>query len=225
MTTSQTSRWMQWALSAALLLAALAITIIVSLEMMSEQETGMLVKQQRKVETQAWIVSTLVSEPSETKEAFVRRLAIYMQAWTQEHGAEVCGFLATDGERWGVRLTTQKSQAFCFFAAAMVPEGMTATPETIHTHPSAKNGWLAVNDSTRAAAKAIGDYKLGSRGTHWMKVEPGFSGDDYNAGPGYLVVDGRVLHQAGRGTEREVSVSLLAQTENHAQGIAQSYVP
>lgn len=163
----------------------------------------------REVQVKAHLLGSHVSAPGETKEAFVLRVAAEMQRWTDRTGNEACGVLTTDGQRWGVSLTTQQAQVLCFFAREVVPAGMTATDENIHSHPTPDKGHLRITAETRQVLRDVGDRVLLKRvkdangGRLRVEVE-GFSTDDYAAGPGYLVVNGRLYFQAGRGTQREV---------------------
>lgn len=163
----------------------------------------------QEVQVKAHLLGSHVSEPGETKEMFVLRVAAEMQRWTDLTGNEACGVLATDGQRWGVSLTTQQAQVLCFFAREVVPAGMTATGENIHSHPTPDKGHLRITAETRQVLRDVGDRVLLKRvkdangGRLRVEVE-GFSTDDYAAGPGYLVVNGRLYFQAGRGTQREV---------------------
>ena len=165
---------------------------------------------QRAVQTRAWIVGTHLSEPGETKEAFVRRIAPIMEAWTTQTGNEVCGVLATDGQNWGVKLTTQRSQVMCFFAATVLPEGMQATTDTIHTHPVPPEGstHLLITDETMESLRMVRDRVMVKRineGHRRLRVQvQGFSPDDYAAGPGYLIVGGRLLYQDGPGVSNDL---------------------
>jgi hypothetical protein len=166
----------------------------------------------REVSAKAWIVATLTSEPDEDHDAFLLRVAHYMQRWTDTNNAEVCGYLASDGTRWGVRLTTLKSQLTCISSKQVVPDGMIASGENIHSHPSAgEHGTLSTSMDTKRVARAFRE-QVG----RVIRPSPGFSKDDFDAGPGYLVADGKLSYQAGEGTvrilgeTRETSEQLLA---------------
>jgi len=155
---------------------------------------------QKAVEAKAWPVETYISAAGESKEAFLLRIAPAVSSWTAENQAETCAFVATDGQRWGVKLITIRSQFDCIFAYGVAPTGMETTSETFHSHPPAtQGGYIKLTDATRAAAKALGDPSI--RGVQTMRVENGgeFSERDFNAGAGYLVTNGHLLFQDGRG--------------------------
>jgi len=152
-----------------------------------------------EVAAKAWLVATYTSEAGEAKETFLLRVAPAIAGWTAESQAEACAFVATDGQRWGLKLITLRSQFECVFAYGVAPEGMTTTKETFHSHPPAtRGGYIKLTEATKAAAKALGDPSL--RGVSHMRVENDgeFSERDYRAGPGYLVTNGRLLFQDGR---------------------------
>jgi len=159
------------------------------------------------VAAQAWPVATHLSAPGEAKEAFLLRIAPEVAVWTAENQAEACAFVATDGERWGLKLITLRSQFECVFAYGVVPEGMTTTNETFHSHPPADGGgYITLTEGTKAAAAALGDASL--RRVRQLRVENGgeFSERDFSAGPGYLITNGRLLFQNGRGKKNRRDV-------------------
>lgn len=210
MTASRSNRWAQWALSAALFFAGLLITIIVCRGVFFplDGDGGHVKYRKKEITTQAWVVASMISEPGESREAFIRRLAKYMQDWTDKNDAEACGFLATDGQRWGVKLTTQRSQVMCLMDPSIVPTGLVAkhSDDTIHSHPRAsQGGWLEVSEATEKAAAVVGERGLERTGPWSTKVRVsvnGFSRDDYSSGPGFLVANGVIYYQKGRGTQQ-----------------------
>ncbi|WP_296246279.1 hypothetical protein [uncultured Stenotrophomonas sp.] len=152
------------------------------------------------VQAKAWPVATYVSEPGEGKEAFLLRIASPVQEWTQSNEAEACAFIATDGERWGLKLITLRSQFECVFAYGVAPEGMTTTRETFHSHPPTNSGgYITLTEATKAAAKALGDASLDRIKMMRVENEGEFSERDFKAGPGYLITNGHLLFQDGRG--------------------------
>jgi hypothetical protein len=161
----------------------------------------------KAVQAKAWPVATHVSVPGEAKEAFLLRVAPEVATWTAENQAEACAFVATDGQRWGLRLITLRSQFECVFAYGVAPDGMTTTAETFHSHPPADGGgYVTLTEGTKAAADALGDTSL--RRVRKLRVENGgeFSERDFNAGPGYLITNGRLLFQSGRGKKNRRDV-------------------
>lgn len=150
-----------------------------------------------KAETQPWPrepVSEHISEPGETLENFLMRdVGPALNSFTRETGHEGCGVIATDGARFAVRLGSDGVQHGCAIHLADVPTGFTSTREHIHSHPNMPILRLTRRDREWSAH-------------HWSQSPPrelrndgkaGFSPADYAAGPGWLVVSGRLMHQAG----------------------------
>ncbi|WP_036041577.1 hypothetical protein [Bradyrhizobium yuanmingense] len=138
------------------------------------------------------------SQPGEAKAAFLHRVGAQMRAWSDDSRHEACAVIASDGERFGVVVTTSGSHVACANNHRTVPAGMTSTGETIHTH-----GANLRFKANKADAKLAG-YREG-----WpvsgQKVAD-FSLTDY-AEPGYLAAPGGVLlYQNGKGTQREVAL-------------------
>ena len=80
--------------------------------------------------------------------------------------------------------------------------GFTALGQSVHSHPSTP-------DVRPTGSELAIQRMFGIRGLPYKVVEKnagskGFSPVDFEAGPGYLVVSGRVMHQQGLRTTREV---------------------
>lgn len=122
-----------------------------------------------------------VSAEGETQAQFLHRVGARMRKHSDRFGAEVCAPIGTDGERFGVIVTTSNSEAVCGIVFANVPNGMRPTGETIHTHAKRDR-----KDSV----------------FHMDQFGPG----DWVV-PGYLAAPGGVLlYQSGKGTQREVAL-------------------
>lgn len=65
--------------------------------------------QSKTAQAKTWPVATCASERGETKEAFLLRIAPEVAAWTAENQAKACAFVATDGQRRGLKLITLRS--------------------------------------------------------------------------------------------------------------------
>lgn len=145
-------------------------------------------------------VATFNSMPGEGMSAFVKRIAPDMVAMTAASGHEVCGMIAvreSDGVSRGafsLKVGTIGSQISCSNDA--VEDGYTNIRTSVHTHPLKRVIRLTALD-------------MKARGTPAGKLRTEtvdnchFSGPDYSTS-GYLLTCGKVLHQTGRGTEREV---------------------
>lgn len=137
-----------------------------------------------------------VSETGEALDAFVLRIAPRLRAYSDETGFEACGVLATDGDRFGIIVGTNRSHAACGNADTFVPAGMKPVGQTLHSHRT--GGMYRANKNDRAL--------IGGRvGKGYRATEADtFSAADFTA-PGYLVGSGAVWHQIGKRTVRRVS--------------------
>lgn len=139
---------------------------------------------------------TTTSQPGESMDAFVLRIAPRLREFSDAMGFEACGVMATDGERFGAVIGTNRAHAACGSAVEFVPDGMKATGETIHSHRQAGTYRANENDSTLMGGRA------GKRFT--AKDADEFSPQDLHA-PGYLVGQRSVWHQAGRRSVRQIA--------------------
>jgi hypothetical protein len=138
------------------------------------------------------------SEPGESKEEFLLRLAAFQRGWTHYNGAEACGVIARKGDTYSVITQTIDSQVEC--GARAIYAGWENTGETIHSHPEANaGGRVHITPGTRRVSAA-----LVGRMTHVQIRRHQFSEGDYASGCGYLVDHGALLYQCGKGTERHI---------------------
>lgn len=160
--------------------------------------------------TQAWLVGSYTSNPGESRDAFVLRVAGALKAWTDATGTEACGPIVRTATGYAVTLTTEKSQVVCLISI-QAPAGDTLTGDSIHSHPT-DGGRRKVRLTTQdmAALRALGRGgfvdMLRRMDIRQVDAEPDtFSPDDYATGAGYLVVGSRLLYQHGQGTARLVA--------------------
>lgn len=139
------------------------------------------------------LLGDYISEQGETRDAFVLRVSPVLERFTKATGFEACGVLATDGQRFGVRLASIGSVLACELRASEVPAGMSALNVSIHSHPA---GVVQLTRAEIRRAAMAGNRALA--GGRAQKVMPGFSNPDFASGPGYLVADGKVYFQMGR---------------------------
>ena len=140
-------------------------------------------------------LSTEVSAPGETLDAFVVRIAPVLRAYTRATGYEACGVLASDGERFAVVVGSNLSHAACGTSDTFVPSGFSPVGQTLHSHRT--GGTYRANESDRTL--------MGGRvGANFKSSAPDeFSPHDFHA-PGYLVGARGVWHQEGRRAVRRV---------------------
>ncbi len=77
---------------------------------------------------------TDTSEPGESMDAFAARLGPRLRQFSDATGFEACGVIASEGQRFGAVIGTNRSRIACANFHAKVPQGMTSTGETIHSH-------------------------------------------------------------------------------------------
>lgn len=141
-------------------------------------------------------VFTETSQPGETMDAFVLRIAPKLAEYTAETGFEACGAIASDGERFGVVVGSNGGHTVCVNFHRRVPDGMTSTRQTVHSHTTMKSYRLTAADTLVVRGMPAGAVQRGGNAER-------FSDEDF-AAPGYVVTSRTVKHQAGRGTERTI---------------------
>jgi len=139
-------------------------------------------------------IGTYKSAAGEDLHTFLLRIAPVLADFTHAHGWEACGTIgkAADGT-YGVVLGSNDAQIGCLAGEAGVPDGMTWTGETIHSHPESST--LDMGPTDRAYAKATGTADPYARQFYGSPKD--FSSADFTGEAGYLVADGRLLYQPG----------------------------
>lgn len=138
------------------------------------------------------------SEKGETMDAFMIRVAPQLRAYSDETGFEACAAIArSDSEDvYGVVVGSNKSHIACAIFSSMVPEGMRATGQTVHSHGGDRAFTASVADKALMMQALI--PPRGKVLTVHGQTLDAFSDVDMDAGPGYLAApDGGLLHQAG----------------------------
>jgi hypothetical protein len=176
--------------------------------------TSMVFAKEDVVTVQAYPVATYTSNPGESYQAFVLRVAENLRDWAAVNGQEACGPFAKypDG-RFVVELTTEKVQEACIIDTK-APEGATLVGDSIHDHPKGVSGgdfkltatdcafFLAMGESQ--SANACREHRYGV----YVKGERpyDFSDDDFRGGAGYLVTmeDQHLRYQHGEGTSKDL---------------------
>lgn len=149
-----------------------------------------------------------VSQENENLDDFLLRISPIAEQFTVMTGWEVCGFVAQGKNgQYGVRLSSTRGAISCSMSSNNVPFGMTAMRLTYHTHPegnarptAADAEFYADNPATSGRMVKVGKpvkIGVGAQGSDM------FSDGDY-AAPGYLAAEGKLLHQEGKGSERDV---------------------
>lgn len=71
-------------------------------------------------------VSKFYSNPGESQRAFAKRVTRELEVWSRRNGFASCGWIATDGDRFGVVAMTVQRRASC--SANQHPMEMELTP-------------------------------------------------------------------------------------------------
>lgn len=150
---------------------------------------------------------TFVSQEGESEQEFVLRVAPTLRDLTKATGWEVCGVLAQGEAGMGVVLTSSQATIACVLRPELVPEGMEATARSIHSHPGPNTKDVGFTDMDHHLAQASGHRLTIARGQDRGRANQrggGFSTQDFEMGPGYLVLEREVLYQEGFGTVARV---------------------
>ncbi|MBN8224822.1 MAG: hypothetical protein J0L89_08405 [Xanthomonadales bacterium] len=139
-----------------------------------------------------------LSDPGESLDAFVLRISPRLRAYSDETGFEACGVLATNGERFGVVVGSNRAHIACANFDSFTPTGMTPTGQTIHSHGKDRPSRANKNDLALMGQQLAA---LGGAGKAMVTVAgqalDAFSSTDFHGGPGYLATPAGVLHQQG----------------------------
>ena len=208
MKTSASNRWAQWALMVAFFLVGLILTFIVVISVWKNAATdlgqeyrqavleqpvervripgGSAVEYQRLFE--------VMSEPGETIDSFALKIGPTLRAYSDASTYEACGALASDGNRFGVVIGSNRSHLGCVIFHHLIPEGMWSIGQSIHSHGGDVKFSANKND--------LALQSLLFRDIATLRFVAGqcldqFSLADFSAGAGYLATPTGVLHQNG----------------------------
>lgn len=147
---------------------------------------------------QPTIVMDFESNQNESYTDFVMRVGRFMNGWTKDSNAEICGILTEKNGQYFVILGTINSQLSC--NSNKIVSGTTPTGDNIHSHPATMVGnRLKITDATR---KIEGDRV--PQVTFTVVNTKIFSENDYKAGNGFLVANDLVQYQNGIGTVKVI---------------------
>lgn len=198
------------ALTVAAFLLVLVLAFIVSTSFRSGPQVGHVLEQREAIEririrgmgvVDYEFIFEAVGEPGESMDAFAARIGSQLREFSDRTGYEACGVIATDGQRFGAVIGSNRSHVACANFSAKVPAGMRATEQTIHSHGREKGFNANRNDMILQGQFFQG--QVGLRGVAGQNIRD-FSQMDYEGGPGYLATPSGVIHQSGKGTVREV---------------------
>ena len=204
MTEPRSKRWAEWALTFALGLVGLAITIIVinALRHSTVSEPHVYKQQRTNVvingrELPVVFLGQVRGNPAMSQDEFAMVVGRALAKHARETGTEACASICrADNGAWGVAPLTVGGHIICP-VTAHCPEGMEPTSISIHSHPLEKGRNFIVNDA---------DAALGGRKGRLLKAgDPEqFSKEDIQ-GKGYVVTYlGVLLFQERRGQVRRI---------------------
>ena len=149
-------------------------------------------------------INTFLSNPGETLHAFLLRVGPELRAYSDQTTFEACAAIAAVNaprNAYGVVIGTNRSHMGCVIAVKRVPEGMSWTGETIHSHGKSGRAFY-MNKSDKILAGLDGNSGLipiaGQDINH-------FSAIDLQGPGGYLATGGGVIYVA-KGSENEISL-------------------
>lgn len=148
------------------------------------------------------------SNDGESLDAFMLRIGVRLRDFSDASKHEACGVVATDGQRFGVVIGTNGAHIACANFPWKVPQGMRAIGETIHSHGADKLANINKVDRLFRGEELVSGRRVSSVSGQDLAM---FSREDFTGGPGYLAIPGgRVLHQSGKSTVREVTDEVAA---------------
>lgn len=134
------------------------------------------------------------SAAGEDRLDFLRRVGRVLADHSDRTSHEACGQVCQnrDSSRFAVQVVTNDAHIMCAMWTTC-PEGYIPTGANIHSHCPAKR---VLRANAADMAMSANRYKLGDR----LKpcVDDRFSAMDFDAGPGYLATQRRLLYQEGR---------------------------
>lgn len=179
---------------ALLMLALLTSTLASAHERMSLPNGGR-VTYERLFEVRA--------EPGETLDTFAKRVSPRLREFSDATGFEACGTFAQAGDGvFGVVIGTNHSHIACAVRRGVVPEGMTAVDEHIHSHGIEEARRMTDSDRTFAGIRS--DARSRHSAVIYGQTIDAFSEQDLHGSRGYLATPVGTLHHDGAGTVRVV---------------------
>lgn len=155
------------------------------------------------------VLFEVIGSEGQSMDAFAAQVSPLLRAWSDSTGFEACGVIATNGKRHGIRVGSVHSHIGCLNSPELVPDGMTSTDITIHSHGTDQKFQVSAID-----IKLMGDtYAGGSYGKQTRRHFQNMSGQDLDefsqadflGGAGYLAgANGVLMFQDGTSNTRRV---------------------
>lgn len=90
----------------------------------------------------------VVGQEEQTMDDFASEIGPRLREFSDRTGFEACGVIATDGQRFGAVIGSNRSHVACANFSSKVPAGMRDTGETIHSHGRERGFKANRNDLT-----------------------------------------------------------------------------
>lgn len=132
----------------------------------------------------------------ESKQQFLIRVGAELNKFSTVTNYEGCGRLArhADGS-YSIRLHTNLSHKGCIVLSSYVLADFEPINDLIHSHPVRSPVVFTKDDAVLAKGEAYAGMRVDV-------VTKTFSLQDYDIGAGWLVADGKLMWQNGKGTEK-----------------------
>lgn len=169
-----------------------SLVILAFLSVMGSAHGGDRIKIEGRGLVDYEFLSEQYSQEGEDIDAFARRISPLLVQYSDQTHFEACGVIATDGQRYGVVIGSNRSHVACANLGRKVPEGMFPTGQTIHSHGTGA-AYFNTNDLVFLGIPTT------SRSRHMNRQTRGqdrsrFSEQDRKAGAGYLAHPSGLLH-------------------------------
>ena len=135
------------------------------------------------------------SNLGEGEVAFLERVRPILRAFSDKTGFEACAAIAKDksGTHFGVILGSTESHLGCAIYPAKVPDGMTYTGVSIHSHGGTRSFNMSKADKILMGFNPENINLIPVHGQDLYHFSP----TDYKSGPGYLATPTGLIFQNG----------------------------
>lgn len=146
-------------------------------------------------------LGTHLSQPGQSIEALVLSLRPVLVEYSKQSGYEACGALAVNADKtqYGIVLGTNHSRIACAIYTDRLPEGMSYTGLSFHSHGTDRVFLYNKADRIFTQSEKVEGPIRGPGDDLYH-----FSVTDYRAGPGFLATPTGVLFQHGEGTTTSI---------------------
>lgn len=164
----------------------------------------------------SWVVADCKSAENQSKDDFIKEVALSALEITQKTGFEVCGVFAEQGNEYSIVLTTNKSQLECIYSDDAVLTFYQKNGEQIHTHPYTDEfNYLVVKKETEDYALSRGIKHLHEGDELILKSKEDFSTKDIESGGGYLASNDKLFLYSKADNSKRLVATLNMEYKEH----------